>query len=154
MGLLERFRKPSTPQPPMRPVLLDHFYHDGRGPTLMKVHYSGSGKAIVAADYLFADEPYTPENLRHLLFVKPQVFMFTPEEVESYTPEFNPWEGSARFAAVDLGSSWPIAPVRRRRAKTSSPAEQPEGQICIKPKSKCKRCFITIQTEVQVHCGN
>ena len=107
MGLLERFRKPSTPQPPMRPVLLDHFYHDGRGPTLMKVHYSGSGKAIVAADYLLADEPYTPENLRHLLFVKPQVFMFTPEEVESYTPEFNPWEGSARFAAVDLGkSSW------------------------------------------------
>lgn len=73
----------------------------------MKVHYRDDGKVISAADYFLADAPHTPESLRHLLFVKPLVFMFTPEEVESYTREFNPWEEMVRFAAVDLGkSSW------------------------------------------------
>ncbi|NYH26835.1 hypothetical protein [Paraburkholderia bryophila] len=90
----------------MNPILLSDFHHEGRGPELMKVHYRGaSGRAIVAVDYFLSEDSYTPENLRHLRFFKPQVFMFTPEEVEPYTPEFNPWEGETRFAAVDFGKS-------------------------------------------------
>lgn len=104
----------------MRPILQDHFYHDGRGPVLMKVHSRGAGRIIVAVDYFLDDDPYTPENLRHLLFVKPQVFMFTPEEVESYAPEFNPWERNERFAAVDFGkSSWLLRFSQRHLGKCS-----------------------------------
>ena len=56
---------------------------------------------------MLVDLPYVPENLRHVKFIKPQVFMLTPEEVESYEAEFNPWEGEKKFALVHLGkSSW------------------------------------------------
>jgi len=59
------------------PVHGQHFIRDGRGPELKRVHYRSNGSLLVATDYLNPDE----EELRHLLFIKPQVFMFTPEEV-------------------------------------------------------------------------
>ncbi len=91
----------------MKPIFIDQFYHDGRGPELQKLHYEFDGRVIVAADYYLADQSYTPENLRHIRFIKPQVFMLTPEEVENYDSRFNPWEGEKRFALVDFGkSSW------------------------------------------------
>jgi hypothetical protein len=63
------------------PVLREFFYHDGRGPELQKVHYRQSGKVIAAIDYFNPDDVYSPDNLKHLVFIRPQVFMFTPEEV-------------------------------------------------------------------------
>ena len=91
----------------MHPIFSDQFYHDGRGPELQKVHYEFDGRTIAAADYYLADKPYTKDNLKHIRFVMPQVFMFTPEEVESYVPMFNPWNGENRFALVNFGkSSW------------------------------------------------
>jgi hypothetical protein len=68
----------------IEPVLREWFHHDGRGPGLQKVHYSGRGATIEAIDYFNPNDEYTPENLKHLAFIRPQVFMFTPEEV--YNP--------------------------------------------------------------------
>jgi hypothetical protein len=91
----------------MKPIFIEQFYHDGRGPELQKVHYKSNGRVIVGTDYYLADQPYTPENLRHVKFIKPVAFMLTPEEVENYKSIFNPWEGDKRFALVDFGkSSW------------------------------------------------
>lgn len=89
----------------MQPIFTEQFYHDGRGPGLLKVHYKFEGRVIVAADYYLSDKSCTPENLRHLKFLSPQVFMFTPEEVENYDSEFNPWEGEYKFALVNFGKS-------------------------------------------------
>jgi len=68
----------------IKPILRDFFYHNGRGPELQKVHYRGRGSVLKAVDYFSPDDEYVAENLKHLLFLRPQVFMFTPEEVYDY----------------------------------------------------------------------
>jgi len=85
----------------MQPVLGDRIYHDGRGPTLVKVHYTHSGSTIAAADYCNPDE----SSVRHLMFEAPQVFMFTPEEVENFGAGGVDWSTTNRAAVVDLGRS-------------------------------------------------
>ena len=91
----------------MQPIFIDQFYHEGRGPELIKVHYGYDSKVIVGADYFLANKPKAQENIRHFKLFKSQVFMFTPEEVENYASEFNPWEGESKFALVNFGkSSW------------------------------------------------
>jgi len=83
----------------VRPILRGEFFHDGRGPELVKVHYRGRGSTIAAADYTNPGDP----GLRHLLFVGPQTFMFTPEEVENFAPVS--WEATGNASAVCLGRS-------------------------------------------------
>jgi hypothetical protein len=70
----------------MKPIFIEQFYHDGRGPELQKVHYKSNGRVIVGTDYYLAYQPYTPENLRHVKFIKPQAFMLTPEELRTTNP--------------------------------------------------------------------
>jgi hypothetical protein len=65
-------------------IISESFYHDGCGPELKQVHYIGQGAILRAIDYFNPDEEYAPENLKHLLFLRAQVFMFTPEEVYNY----------------------------------------------------------------------
>jgi hypothetical protein len=85
----------------VEPVLGERFYHDGRGPTLVRVHYSDTGSTITAADYQNPDE----SEMRHLVFQASQVFMFTPEEVENYeTNEIN-WADTTKAAIVNMGRS-------------------------------------------------
>jgi hypothetical protein len=85
----------------MEPVLADRFYHDGRGPALVRVHYSKTGSTIEAADYQNPDE----SKMRHLVFRASQVFMFTPEEVENYEADGVAWARTNRAAIVSLGRS-------------------------------------------------
>jgi hypothetical protein len=61
----------------MQPIFLDHFYHAGRRPELQRVHYPFDGNVTAAADYFLAGGLETPENLRHRLFVKLQIFMYS-----------------------------------------------------------------------------
>ncbi|NIT60696.1 MAG: hypothetical protein GWN00_32180, partial [Aliifodinibius sp.] len=76
---------------PIKPILRNEFYHDGRGPELIKVHYSANGSSIIVLDYYNPDVAYNEKYLRHLKFIKPQVFMFTPEEVQNYSARGNDW---------------------------------------------------------------
>jgi hypothetical protein len=92
----------------MRVVLKNEFFHDGRGPELQRAHYSKTGSLLLAVDYVNAPLNARPYGaLRHLLFVKPQVFMFTPEEVENYVANPPPWGSTENGAAICLGrSAW------------------------------------------------
>lgn len=80
-----------------QPILRESFYHEERGPELQKVHYFGSN-VLKAVDYFNPDDEFTPKNLKHLYFLKAQVFMFTPHEVYNYGTEIN-W-GDYNFAAI------------------------------------------------------
>jgi hypothetical protein len=88
----------------IKPILRESFYHDGRGPELKRVHYIGEGVILKAIDYFNPDDEYTPQNLKHLLFLRPQVFMFTPEEVYDYGSEVK-WGEYGNAAIVCLGKS-------------------------------------------------
>jgi len=86
------------------PILRESFYHDGRGAELQKVHYAGQGVVLKAIDYFNSDDEHQPESLRHLLFLRTQVFMFTPEEVYNYGSGTN-WSEYENAAIVCLGKS-------------------------------------------------
>jgi uncharacterized protein YfaP (DUF2135 family) len=73
-----------------RPVHIDTFYSDGRGPELIRIHWTLGGRQLVAVDYFNPDDPYDEANLKHVAFLKAQVVMITPEEVASYFPLKNP----------------------------------------------------------------
>lgn len=88
----------------INPILRGYFYHDGRGPELQKVHYVGKGAVLKAIDYFNPDYDGTPENLKHLLFLRPQVFMFTPEEVYNFGEGIN-WGEYNNAAIACLGKS-------------------------------------------------
>jgi len=89
----------------MKPILADRFHHDGRGPTLQAVHLASRSAQLIACDFLNSDD--RPEQLKHLLFARAQVFMFTPEEVENYATSQVNWGNTNGAAIVNLGrSSW------------------------------------------------
>jgi hypothetical protein len=84
-------------------VLREWIWCEGRGPELRRVHYAfGQLKAVE-----YVNPHWTSEaDLRHLLFHRAQVAMFTPEEVHNYNRdeiEWGPKIGQA--AVVNLGKS-------------------------------------------------
>jgi hypothetical protein len=85
----------------VRPIHEDTFFHNGRGPSLERVHWAGAGQVLEAIDY---SEPGTATP-RHLRFIRPQVVAITAEEVIDYArvPHFSGQHG--RAALFDLGSS-------------------------------------------------
>jgi hypothetical protein len=87
----------------MRVVLKSQFYHDGRGPELRRTHYSRTGSIILAVDYVLPDA--SSDEVWNIRFLKSQVFMFTPEEVENYIATSPPWAGTDRGAAICFGRS-------------------------------------------------
>lgn len=60
---------------------------------------------LASVDYFNPDDEHTPGNLKHLVFIKPQVFMFTPEEVYSASRDEVPWgaKDMGRAAIACLG---------------------------------------------------
>lgn len=60
---------------------------------------------IEAVEYFNPDDSQTQENLKHIFFVRPQVFMFTPEEVYSHSTTAVDWSRYEGAAIVDLGKS-------------------------------------------------
>jgi hypothetical protein len=81
------------------------FYHDGRGPELLQVHFSPRSAHLVAIDYSPPDWDGKTIGVRHLKFLKAQVHMFTPEEVENYPASEVNWGATEQGALVSLGKS-------------------------------------------------
>ena len=88
----------------IKPILQDVCYHDGRGPTLEAVRYAFDGKRIQAVEYLNPDDA-ADSGIKHLQFIKPQVFMWTPEEVYSHESTWSNWAEFRPAAAISLGKS-------------------------------------------------
>ncbi len=78
----------------------DDFYHDGRGPKLLKVHLANGSAHLLAIDFR---SPGSDET-KHLKFTGAQAFMFTPDEVVSYPTPVD-WGATERGALVSLGRS-------------------------------------------------
>src|SRR5471030_2842695 len=88
----------------IQPVAVEHFYHDGRGPELHRVHWRQPTCAVLLGiDYILPDGT----DLLHVGFVRPQVFMFTPEEVIPY----------GTSSVVDFGAFRPAAAFDRGRSE-------------------------------------
>ncbi len=92
-----------------QPILIREFYHDGRGPELLRLHWRGAGAVLAAADYYNPDAPHTQAGVRHLRFVRPQAVQITPEEVVDYG-RLGLGDALARLrpaAVLDMGrSAW------------------------------------------------
>ncbi len=86
----------------MEPVGVGAFSHDGRGPELLRAHWDRSGTILRAIDYRNPTD--APDRDRHVVVVRCQVVMITPEEVIDYTRNAFDSESAAAF---DLGrSAW------------------------------------------------
>ncbi len=89
----------------MKTILIDKFYRDSRGPELQKIHYNNLGTQIVAMDYYNPDVKYSPENMKHVVFINPQAFMITPEEEFKYTESTAEELKRDKGAIFNLGKS-------------------------------------------------
>jgi hypothetical protein len=67
----------------MKPILPELFYHDGRGPELVSVHWSGRGQVLEAIDFMPPDAE-TRDDIYHLTFTGLQVVEIIPEEVADF----------------------------------------------------------------------
>ena len=88
----------------MNPIHSESFYSDGRGPELAALRWGFRGRVLEAAEFMLPDAS-TPEDLRHVRFLRPQVVMITPEEVIDYralSPNLVKHRPAAMF---DLGKS-------------------------------------------------
>lgn len=91
----------------MKAILIEKFYHDGRGPELQKAYYNDSGTKLIAIDFFNPDDEYFEENLKHVLFINPQAFMITPEEEHGYTTSSCDYSQTNKGAIINLEkSSW------------------------------------------------
>ncbi len=70
-----------------KPVLIEKFYCEGRGPESTRYHWAYDGQILRAIDYINPDEA----EPKHLLFIGVQVFMRTPEEVIDYKNLSKSW---------------------------------------------------------------
>ena len=87
----------------MRVIARSKFYHDGRGPELLQVHFAPRSAHLIAIDYSPPDWDGKNIGIRHLRFLKAQVHMFTPEEVENYHASEVNWGATEQGALVSLG---------------------------------------------------
>src|SRR5215469_17621865 len=71
-----------------RTLLKDWIWAEGRGPELRRVHYAGI--QLRALEYLNPDWS-SESDVKHLLFHRAQVSMFTPEEVHDYARDEIEW---------------------------------------------------------------
>ena len=88
-----------------RTVLRDWIWAEGRGPELRRVHYARA--QLRALEYLNPDWRSEAE-IRHLIFHRTQVSMFTPEEVHNYRRDEIKWGPAIDQAAAVLlsNSEW------------------------------------------------
>jgi hypothetical protein len=66
-----------------KPIHIELFYSEGRGPQLVSLHWKFRNRVLQAAEFMLPDA-VSEEDLRHVRFVRPQVLMITPEEVINY----------------------------------------------------------------------
>jgi hypothetical protein len=61
------------------PINTERFHHEGRGPELKRIHWSGDGTQLVAIDY-FNPEDRHDSDAKHVRFRRAQAVMVSPEE--------------------------------------------------------------------------
>jgi hypothetical protein len=94
---------PATLEFMQQVVLRDWIWAEGRGPVLRRIYYTHT--QLKALEYLNPDWS-SEADVRHLLFHKVQVSMFTPHEVYSYHRDEIKWGPAIDQAAVvNLGRS-------------------------------------------------
>src|SRR5712671_386417 len=84
------------------PLFPAEFYHDGRGPELLRVHWAHNGAVLAAIDYV---NPDAQSGVRHVRFAGVQVVMVTPEEVIHYGTLGDHLSAHRPAAMLDLGRS-------------------------------------------------
>ena len=87
----------------IQPILLNEFYHDGRGPELVRVHWKQDGKILAGFEYYNPDDTYEPEQLKHLILDRVEAFAMSSEEVHGNIMA-QPDSKAAIFKVID--SSW------------------------------------------------
>jgi hypothetical protein len=63
------------------PILLNQFYHDGRGPELQRVVWKFRGNILSGFEYYNPDDIYDEQNIKHLVLEKVEVYRMCGEEV-------------------------------------------------------------------------
>jgi hypothetical protein len=67
-----------------KPIYVELFYAEGRGPQLIKVHWKFRNEILDAIEFMLPDAA-SEEDLKYVRFLRPQVVMRTPEEVINYS---------------------------------------------------------------------
>ena len=90
-----------------QPLYPDAFYHDGRGPTLLRLHWGADGQVLHAIDFALPDAVLGSAGVHHARFQGLQVVAITPEEVIDYARVPHLSAGTGHAALFDLGrSAW------------------------------------------------
>lgn len=89
----------------MKPIWVEKFFHEGRGPELQEVHWGPGGAVLRALDYFNPDDVHDSGSLKRVIIHKPQVVMITPEEVINYGPATEALVRYRPAAMFDLGAS-------------------------------------------------
>ncbi len=63
------------------PVFENEFYHDGRGPELIKVIWEHEGSVLKGFEFFNPDDERFEENIKNVTLVKAEVFSCAGEEV-------------------------------------------------------------------------
>jgi hypothetical protein len=97
-----------APNDPSKPIYVDEFWRDGRGPELHRVVWNASGTLIRGIEYLNLDwGPDLQAGLRHVLFGGAQVVQITPEEVIGLHQLGSRYQDRRRASMFGLGRrSW------------------------------------------------
>jgi hypothetical protein len=89
----------------VKPIWVEKFFHDGRGPELQGVHWLHNGVVLRALDYFNPGDVHEPGSLRQVIIHRPQVVMITPEEVINYGSATEALAKHTPAAMFDLGAS-------------------------------------------------
>ena len=87
----------------MQPIHTDEFFHDGRGPEIHYIHWAQNGALLQAIDYFNPHAVHESSALKHVLIVKPQIVMITPEEAINYSRDGQGMISYKPAAMFDLG---------------------------------------------------
>ncbi len=94
-----------TARDPAKPIHVEDFWRDGRGPELRRVLWDANGTSVRGIEYVNPDWADADSDLRHVLFVAPQVVQITPEEVIGSEQMGTRYIDHMAAAMFDLGRS-------------------------------------------------
>ena len=100
-----RYRRHDVTNDPAKPIHIEEFWREGRGPELRRVLWNASGTSVRAIEYFNPDWSDADSDLRHVLLVAPQVVQITPEEVIGAAQMRRRDIAHRRAAMFDLGRS-------------------------------------------------
>lgn len=89
-----------------KPILENHFYQDGRGPELQRVHWLRNGIILKGFEYYNPDDKHDEEKLKNIALVGVQGYFMATEEVHGNI--LASADSNAAIVEV-LSSEWLIA---------------------------------------------